>query len=199
VEQWRGTPLLAMEYLPNGTLAAQLRRGLLSEAATVALVRQVARSLARVHARGLYHGDIKPSNIGIGPGGTAKLLDFGLARALSAHALSAPDAEGGAAARPPLGGTWAYLPLEVRDGAAPGPGLDLWALGLVFCEALLGTHPFPHARTRYDVTAGLLAARARLRARSPAHERVVASMLAIEPRDRPGSAEAFEHLLADLA
>jgi len=109
------------------------------------------------------------------------------------------DADG-AGHRPPLGGTWAYLPLEVRDGAAPGPGLDLWALGLVLCEGLLGTHPFPHARTRYDVTAGLLAARARLRAeRSAAHERVIASMLSLEPGDRPGSAEAFEHLLTDLA
>jgi hypothetical protein len=68
------------------------------------------------------------------------------------------------------------------------------------CEALLGTHPFPHARTRYDVTAGLLAARARLRMeRTPAHERVIASMLSLEPGDRPGSADAFDHLLADLS
>jgi hypothetical protein len=199
VEQWRGTPLLAMEYLPGGTLATQLRRGQLSEAALVALVRQVARSLTRVHARGLYHGDIKPSNIGIAPGGAAKLLDFGLARALSVRSHHEPDADG-AAVRPPLGGTWAYLPLEVREGAVPGPGLDLWALGVVLCEALLGTHPFPHARTRYEMTAGLLAACARLRAeRSPVHERVVASMLSIEPEARPDTAAAFELLLADLS
>jgi serine/threonine protein kinase len=165
----------------------------------VALVRQVARSLTRVHARGLYHGDIKPSNIGIAPGGAAKLLDFGLARALSVRSHHEPDADG-AAVRPPLGGTWAYLPLEVREGAVPGPGLDLWALGVVLCEALLGTHPFPHARTRHEMTAGLLAARARLRAeRSPVHERVVASMLSIEPEARPDTAAAFELLLADLS
>jgi hypothetical protein len=199
VEQWRGTPLLAMEYLPDGTFATQLRRGQLSEAAIVALVRQVAKSLARVHARGLYHGDIKPSNIGIAPGGAAKLLDFGLARALSVHPDPGPESEG-AGTRPPLGGTWAYLPLEVRDGAPPGPGLDLWALGVVLCEALLGTHPFPHARTRYEMTAGLLAARARLRAeRSADHERAVASMLSLEPNGRPASAEAFDQLLADLS
>jgi serine/threonine protein kinase len=102
-------------------------------------------------------------------------------------------------ARPPLGGTWAYLPPEVRDGAAPGPGLDLWALGVVFCEVLIGVHPFPHARTAHDVAAGVLAARARLRAeRSPAHERVVASMLALEPSTRPATATAFEGLLAGL-
>ena len=199
VEQWRGTPLLAMEYLPGGTLAAQLQRGRLSEAEVVALMRQLARSLARVHGRGLYHGDIKPSNIGFADGGAPKLLDFGLARALSLNGRTEhePDA---ATARVPLGGTWAYLPLEVRDGAAPGPGLDLWALGVVLCEALLGAHPFPRARTRYEMTAALLAARARLREeRSPLHERVVASMLAIEPADRPATAAAFERLLVELS
>jgi serine/threonine protein kinase len=162
------------------------------------VVRHLARSLARVHARGLYHGDIKPSNIGIAAGGVAKLLDFGLARALSHPAPAERDGEGGLM-RAPLGGTWAYLPPEVRDGAAAGPGLDLWALGVVLCEALLGTHPFPRARTRYEVGAGLLAARARLRAeRTPAHERVVASMLSLEVADRPASALAFEALLAQL-
>jgi hypothetical protein len=50
------------------------------------------------------------------------------------------------------------------------------------------------------VTAGLLAARGRLRVeRSPAHERVIASVLSIEPNGRPASAEAFEQLLVDLA
>ena len=197
LEQWRGTPLLAMEYLPEGTLAARLRRSRLSEADVVALVRHLARSLARVHARGLYHGDIKPSNIGFTSAGAPKLLDFGLARALlldGADHVTEPGAE-----RAPLGGTWAYLPPEVRDGAAPGPGLDLWALGVVLCEALLGAHPFLRARTRHDVNAGLLGAQARLRAeRSPSHERVVAAMLSIEPAGRPATAAAFERLLDDL-
>jgi hypothetical protein len=87
----------------------------------------------------------------------------------------------------------------VRDGAAPGPGLDLWARGVVLCETWIGVHPFPHARTRHDVAAGVLAARARLRAeRSPAHERVAASMLSLEPEARPHTAAAFERLLEGL-
>jgi len=87
----------------------------------------------------------------------------------------------------------------VRDGGAPGPGLDLWALGVVLCEAWIGVHPFPHARTAQDVLAGVLAARARLRAeRSPSHERVIASMLSLEPEARPATAAAFERLLTDL-
>src|SRR4029079_9436784 len=86
VEQWRGTPLLVMEYLVGGTLSQRLRRGRLDDSEASVLVRLLARSLARVHGRGLYHGDIKPSNIGFAPGGAPKLLDFGLARALSLHA-----------------------------------------------------------------------------------------------------------------
>lgn len=198
LEYWRGTPLLVMEYLPGGTVAGQLRRRTTSEREIVDLVRQVARSLSRVHSRGLYHGDIKPSNIGISSGGGPKLLDFGLARALSLDSAEASQ-NGDGHGRAPLGGTWAYLAPEVRDGAAAGSGLDLWALGVVLCEALLGAHPFPHARSRHDVAEGVLAARARLRAeRSPAHETIVASMLSLDVAERPATATAFEALLAQL-
>jgi serine/threonine protein kinase len=198
VEQWRGTPLLVMEYLPGGTLAGLLRRGPLEDADAIGLVRQVARSLARVHGRGLYHGDIKPSNIGFMSDGSAKLLDFGLARALSLDRTHEHDGTSHGA-RPPLGGTWAYLPPEVRDGARPGPGLDLWALGVVLCEALTGSHPFPHARDTKELAAGLSAALARLRSeRSSAHERVVAALLAPRPSDRPATGAAVERLLDDL-
>ena len=197
LEQWRGTPLLVMEYLAGGTLAARLRRGRLPASDVIGLVRQIARSLARVHERGLYHGDIKPSNIGFASGGAPKLLDFGLARALSLD-QAPPEHEGGPP-RAPLGGTWAYLAPEVRDGAAPGPGLDLWALGVVLCEALIGAHPFPRARSAADVSAGLVAAKVRLRSEhSPAHERVMAAMLSADPAERPATGAAFERLLADL-
>jgi serine/threonine protein kinase len=199
VEQWRGTPLLLMEYLPGGTLAGKLRRGRMSDADAVALVRQLSRSLARVHARGLYHGDIKPSNIGFAEGGAPKLLDFGLARALSLDGRPHGDPQP-PGAMAPLGGTLAYLPLEVRDGAPPGPGVDLWALGVVLCEALLGGHPFPRAATRYEMSEAVQAALTRLRAEcSPAHERAVATMLALDPAQRPATAAAFDRLLADLS
>ena len=192
VEQWRGTPLLVMEYLPGGTLVSRLRHGRLPRTEAVDLARQITRSLARVHARGLYHGDIKPSNIGFTAAGAPKLLDFGLARALSTDLLE----PGG---RAPLGGTWAYLPPEVREGAAPGPGVDLWALGVVLCETLLGGHPFARARSAAEVARGLAAAKERLGSEhSPAHERVVDIILSPDPGERPATGADFERLLAEL-
>jgi hypothetical protein len=203
VERWRGTPVLVLEYLSGGTLASRLRHAPLRDAEAVALVRRLAQSLTRLHGRRLYHGDIKPSNIGFTSDGAPKLLDFGLARALATGEAASSEAvqsdTEAQAPRAPLGGTWAYLAPEVRDGAAPGPMLDLWALGVVLCEAWLGEHPFPRARTRQDVEAGLARALARLRAeRSSAHALVVARALALDPAERPTSAAAFEALLGAL-
>jgi serine/threonine protein kinase len=197
VAVWRGTPLLVMEYLAGGTLAGRLRESRLADAELVALVRQLALALGRVHARGLYHGDVKPSNIGFGSDGAPKLLDFGLARALTADDASDSAAPAG---RAPLGGTWAYLAPEVRDGAAPGARLDLWALGVVLCEGLLGEHPFPRARSREEVVVGRALALAQLRrSRSDAHHRTVEHVLALEPAERPATAAEFADLLAALA
>jgi hypothetical protein len=195
VAQWRGTPLLVMEYLAGGTLAARLRGARVPDGELIALVRLLALALGRVHAKGLYHGDVKPSNVGFAADGTSKLLDFGLARALSTDADTGAVHDGR-----PLGGTWAYLAPEVRDGAAPGPRLDLWALGVVLCEGLLGEHPFPHARSREEVVIGRALALSQLRrTRSDAHHRVVERVLALDPAERPAHAAAFADLLAALA
>jgi len=197
VARWRGTPLLVMEYLAGGTLAARLRESRLAHADVVGLVRLLARMLGRVHARGLYHGDVKPSNIGFAADGAPKLLDFGLARALTPGGESGTTAAEG---RPPLGGTWAYLAPEVRDGAAPGPRLDLWALGVVLCEGLLGEHPFPRARSREEVVIGRALALSQLkRSRSDAHHRTLERVLALDPAERPATAAEFADLLAALA
>src|SRR5262249_44671471 len=137
-----------MEYLPGGTLASRLQRSRRSDTEVVALVRLLVRMLGRVHERGVFHGDIKPSNIGFAVDGSPRLLDFGLARALTSEDADDPGSD---ARRLPVGGTWAYLSPEVREGGSPGPMLDLWSLAVVLCEALLGEHPFREARTRQQL------------------------------------------------
>jgi serine/threonine-protein kinase len=197
VVRWRRTPLLVMEYLPGGTLASRLQRTPRAHAELVALVRVLAGMLGRIHARGVFHGDIKPSNVGFAIDGTPRLLDFGLARVLT----RAEDVDGAAphAAPAPVGGTWAYLSPEVREGEAPGPMLDLWALAVVFCEALLGEHPFRHARTPQHLADARTLALERVKTTcSPAHREVLARLLAPDPTLRPATAAGFDDLLASL-
>jgi hypothetical protein len=153
-EIWRGTPLLVMEYLVGGTLAARLRKGPLQFEETLRLATVLGAALDHLHGRQLYHGDIKPSNIGFTADGSPKFLDFGLSRAT---AKAIPSIEGHAAAplRPVFAGTLPYLSPEVRNGTAPGPALDLWALTIVLCECLLATHPFATARTSDEIARGV--------------------------------------------
>ena len=150
-ETWRGTLVLVMEYLAGGTLAARPGRPQ-AAAEVMALGEKVAEALHAMHLQGLLHRDIKPSNIGFRADGHPVLLDFGLARLVE-------EARGGMvpgrAARPAppraldedltstdhLVGTPLYMSPEVRARRPATPASDVWSLGLVLGEALLGAHP----------------------------------------------------------
>jgi serine/threonine-protein kinase len=196
VVRWRRTPLLVMEYLPGGTLSSRLHHDTRpTHAELIALVRVLAGMLGRVHGRGVFHGDVKPGNIGFAIDDTPRLLDFGLARALT-HALDVVASDQPNAR---VGGTWAYLSPEVRDGGQPGPMLDLWALAVVLCEGLLGEHPFRRARAPQEFADARAIALDRLKATcSPAHRDVMARLLALDPTLRPATAAGFDDLLASL-
>jgi len=157
-EIWRATPLLIMEYMAGGTLAAALQKKPMPPAAALPFMKALAAALVHVHRLNQYHGDIKPSNIGFTRDGVIKFLDFGLSRTI----VIAPDDDGDRAAPAgspgPVAGTWAYMSPEVREGAAPGPILDVWALTIVLFECVAGKHPFAGSsrwETSCDVSAAL--------------------------------------------
>ena len=157
-EIWRGTPLLIMEYMAGGTLAAALQKKPMSTAAALPFMKALAGSLVHVHRLNQYHGDIKPSNIGFTRDGVIKFLDFGLSRTI----VATPDDDGDRAAPAgspgPVAGTWAYMSPEIREGATPGPMLDVWALTIVLFECVAGKHPFAGSsrwETSCDVSAAL--------------------------------------------
>ena len=189
-ERWRDTPLLIMEYLSGGTLATRLRDGALAVGEAVKITHVLALALVRVHGANLYHGDIKPSNIGFAADGMPKLLDFGLARA--AYESNAADDR-------LIGGTPAYLSPEVRAGDLPGPRLDLWALALVLGEMLLGTHLCPDAQNDDDIARGVKIAMSRLRPSMPPDLcTLLQNALSLSPDDRPLSASALSAALATI-
>jgi hypothetical protein len=143
VETWRGTPLLTMEYLAGGTLAARLEEQPLPVCSALRMAQQLAFALEHVHRSGRYHGDIKPSNIGFTADNAPKFLDFGLSQAIDETADPSPARR--------VAGTPAYMAPENFDGAPAGPTSDLWALSVVLYESVTGTNPFRHAQSGDEV------------------------------------------------
>jgi hypothetical protein len=157
VESWRGAPLLVTEYVEGGTLADRLRRGPLPWEDTIELGIVLADVLDQVHASGVLHRDIKPTNVGFTREGVPKLLDFGIAFMREASVSATAEVE------PPshdlrerattlqmlsithadhVVGTPLYISPEGLAGAEPTPSLDLWGLGVLLVEAVTGHHPF---------------------------------------------------------
>lgn len=217
-EQWRGTPMLIVEYLDGGTLRDSIRRGPVSYSEVVELGIVLADVLDRMHASGVLHRDVKPSNIGYTSDQRPKLLDFGLAL-LDRDQDSLPAAEPlprlavdvlarstDPAATVTIGdrlvGTPLYLAPEALAGTTPQPSFDLWGLALVLYEALAGSHPFAAA----DVGSVLAAAeRGRVpdirdyRRTCPAGlATFLGDALSLNPMRRPNTARAMRSELYRL-
>ncbi len=130
-----GHVYLVMEYVDGPTLAEVLTRGPLRPEAVAAIGSQVARALGEAHARGLVHRDVKPANVLLTRDGTAKVADFGIAKALGTAQtqLTMPGS---------VVGTAAYLAPEQLRGEDLDARTDVYALGLVLHECLTGRPPF---------------------------------------------------------
>jgi hypothetical protein len=132
LEVWRRTPVLVVEYFPDGTLAHKLARGPLQALEAVRLGISLARALDYMHSRGVLHRDLKPSNIAFTAAGAPKLLDFGLVGDLS----ELNEVNG------LFAGTPEYLPPEAFRRVPPAPAFDLWALSVIILEAIIGLNPY---------------------------------------------------------
>ncbi|KAI0114065.1 serine/threonine-protein kinase [Nemania sp. FL0031] len=124
---------LVLEYAAGGELFAVLQRsGRLSEELTAVYIAQVARALVHLHARNVIHRDIKPENILLGSNGELKLADFG-------YSVYSPDNR-----RTTVCGTLEYFAPEMLAPGKPGytNAVDLWALGVLTYELLVGHTPF---------------------------------------------------------
>jgi eukaryotic-like serine/threonine-protein kinase len=128
-----GRQFIVMGYYEGQTLQQKLHGGSLPEGEALQLAAQVARGLAAAHARNIVHRDIKPSNIIITPSGTAKIVDFGLARGAATPSMTQSAM---------VAGTPAYMSPEQTVGGAIDPRTDVWALGVVMVEMFTGVHPF---------------------------------------------------------
>lgn len=188
---------LVMEYVEGQTLRQRLAQPLSVEQFLEIAV-QCAAALAAAHEQRIVHGDIKPENIMLTLAGQVKMLDFGIAKALTPQDETVTKDQLSTASGP-LGGTPAYMAPEVllekeRDGRA-----DIFSLGVVFYEALAGLHPFRadgFMATSKRILEEVPPALRRCNPRVPLElERVVGKMLAKDPDKRFATAP---DLLVDL-
>ncbi len=157
-----GTRFLVMELVPGETLAQRLADGALPVQEALALFDQLADALTHAHEQGIVHRDLKPANIKITSEGQLKVLDFGLAKALSAVAAD-PDAPTLApgdndtlrTVEGALVGTVPYMSPEQARGQSVDKGADIWAFGCLLYQCLSGRHPFP-GDTAADVISRIL-------------------------------------------
>lgn len=192
-----GVLYFTMAYLEGKPLSKFIRAGQrLPPRAVVAVVRQLALAMAEAHSKGIIHRDLKPSNIMITPRKQAVIMDFGLARRTDAQDLQITQTG-------LLLGTPAYMPPEQlnSDTRVMGPGIDIYALGVILYELLAGRPPFqgplgelmtrimteappPLARNRADLP--------------PALDAICAKALAKKPAERFASMREFATALGDF-
>ncbi|XVS67918.1 protein kinase domain-containing protein [Actinosynnema sp. CA-299493] len=129
-----GKPCLVMEYLPSKTLAELVdERGPLPVELVAGVGWQVASALAAAHADGIVHRDVTTFNILLAEDGTAKIADFGIARAIGEHTVT--DAR-------VVVGTPAFLAPEVAAGQEAVFASDVYSLGATLYAAMEGHPPF---------------------------------------------------------
>ena len=180
---------MLMEYLEGQTLSGLLDdefgRGMPLMRAWP-LIKDIGAALAYAHDHSVIHSDLKPSNVFVTSVGKAKLLDFGIARAVRGRTLRIDT--GASSALTP-----AYASCEMLEGDAPDQRDDVYAFAAVIYELLSGKHPF-NGRTAVEArTLGLRPAP--IASLSRAQNAALAHALAYERAKRTTS---VEKLLADL-
>jgi serine/threonine protein kinase len=184
-EDERGVPYLVLEYIEGPTLADLMDRGL-EDKRIPDLLAQIAAGLDYAHARGVIHRDIKPGNVLLTDDGRAVLADFGLAWLLEGAHLTLT---GGVI------GTPEYMAPEQAGGDPIDHRADVYSLGVMLYEMLVGERPFvaetPIAvllQHLQDAPPSVLDARPDL---PPAVGEVIAKALAKDPNERYLSARAL--------
>ncbi len=187
---------LVMEHVDGPSLKEVLRElGPLDPMVAAALGEQVAAALAEAHAQGLVHRDIKPANILLTSDGVVKVTDFGIATAVDDDSPTL-TAEG------KVVGTAAYLAPEQLQGRTADPRVDVYSLGIVLYECLVGRPPFqgdtPTATATARLTQDVVPPR-QLRADVPRElDNVVTRAMARDADDRFPAADAMAAALTRL-
>jgi serine/threonine-protein kinase len=196
LEEFDGVVALIMELVEGDDLSVLIGRGAMPIAEALPIARQIAEALEAAHEEGFIHRDLKPANVKVRTDGTVKLLDFGLAKALSQEdpkSISGTLANSPTIASPAMTamgvilGTAAYMAPEQARGKGIDRRVDIWAFGVVFYEMLTGVRLFEGESVAE--TLGLIFSREpdldRLPAGTPPGiRRIIGRCLVKDPRQR---------------
>ena len=185
-------PYIVMELVEGKTLKQVIDRGPVEPATTVRYMNGILDALAYSHRAGVVHRDIKPGNIMITPLGGVKVMDFGIARAVS-------DSSSTVAETTQIIGTAAYFSPEQAKGEPVDARTDLYSAGVVLFELLTGRQPFrgeTAVAVAYQHVSETAEAPSQLDEDIPAAiDAVVARALSKNPHERYQSASEFRAAL----
>lgn len=181
---------MAMEYLPNGTLKERIAAGLTPEQG-LRYIRQIASALGYAHEQGLVHRDVKPANILFRGDGNAVLSDFGIAKSLDDRTQFT---QAGFAV-----GTPSYMSPEQARGQEIDGRADLYALGVVLYEILVGELPYNGTDALSTALAHLTEPLPELPVHHGRYQDVLSRLLAKNPAERFPDANALLAALDRLA
>ncbi len=153
---------LVMELVEGQDLSEVLKSGPLPVEDAINVAKQIAEGLEEAHEAGIVHRDLKPANVKRTPDGKVKILDFGLAMAMSGQSTTEGESVTSmatmTAAMTQAGmilGTAAYMSPEQARGLSVDRRTDIWAFGVLFFEMLTGHRMF-EGETVTDTLAGIL-------------------------------------------
>jgi serine/threonine protein kinase/Tfp pilus assembly protein PilF len=213
IDEHEGRPFIVMEYLEGATLKHRIDGRPMELQEILELAAGVVDALAAAHAKGIIHRDIKPANIFVTQAGTAKILDFGLAKV--AQKLQRVGEAVGVSAEATLGissdhltspgsalGTVAYMSPEQARGEDVDARSDLFSFGAVLYEMATGRLPFSGSTSAVIFDAILNrtpTSPVRLNARTPAEmERIINKLIEKDPAERYQSAASLRSELQKL-
>ncbi|MGI8783533.1 MAG: protein kinase domain-containing protein [Acidobacteriota bacterium] len=160
LEEFDGIRFLVLELIPGLTLAERISQGPLEVEEGLQICRQIAEALEAAHDKGIIHRDLKPANVKVTEEDKVKVLDFGLAKALSPEESSpavskSPTLTAASIQSGVILGTAAYMSPEQARGKTLDKRTDIWSFGCVLYETLTGKRAFT-GETVTDMVAAIL-------------------------------------------
>lgn len=193
---------VVLEHIEGRTLKRTLASGPLPVKIVLGQGSEIASALAHAHAAGILHRDLTPSNVMVTLSGHIKVIDFGLARLVEKKDIfEVRESSSSLEEAGWLGGTLPYLAPEVLHGKKATPQSDIWSLGVILYEMLMGNPPFS-GHTLFEVSMAIMAEKVNPLPQQfpPGLRGIVYRCLARDIRDRYRLASTvIDHLLAERA